>query len=134
MRSRYVKQEIQLAWRYERPYVPLLLEPTDFPQDVQCLLEGWQWVELADRPAGDAIADILRALQRLGVAHAITSSAEPESMLSGAEPIGPATSDDSGVDNPLNDLESSVFVGRERELAALRAGIADAIVGRGRLT
>src|SRR5205085_1678163 len=27
MRSRNVKQEIQLAWRYEKPYLPLLLEP-----------------------------------------------------------------------------------------------------------
>src|SRR5262245_41980173 len=27
LRSKNVKQEIQLAWKYERPYLPLLLEP-----------------------------------------------------------------------------------------------------------
>src|SRR3712207_80400 len=48
--SRNVRQEIQLAWRYERAYVPLLLEPVTFPEDVQYFLEGWQWVEALDQP------------------------------------------------------------------------------------
>src|SRR5437667_867344 len=43
LRSRNVRQEIQLAWRYEKAYLPLLLEPVDFPAQVQYFLEGWQW-------------------------------------------------------------------------------------------
>jgi hypothetical protein len=33
--SRNVKQEIALAWEYERPYLPLLLEPVAIPKDVK---------------------------------------------------------------------------------------------------
>jgi len=40
LRSRNVKQEIQLAWKYERPYLPLLLEPTSFPEQLEYWLEA----------------------------------------------------------------------------------------------
>ncbi|MHB8576851.1 MAG: toll/interleukin-1 receptor domain-containing protein [Dehalococcoidia bacterium] len=48
LQSRNVRQEIQLAWRFERAYLPLLLEPVQFPQHVLYFLEGWQWVEVGD--------------------------------------------------------------------------------------
>ena len=48
MQSRNVRQEIQLAWRYERAYLPLLLGPVTFPEQVQYFLEGYQWVEVLD--------------------------------------------------------------------------------------
>jgi predicted ATPase len=59
-----VRQEIQLAWRYERPIVPLLLEPITFPDDLAYWLEGHQWVEVLDRHAGAWLPDVLRALEQ----------------------------------------------------------------------
>jgi CheY-like chemotaxis protein len=67
MQSRNVKQEIQLAWKYHRPYVPLLLEQTPFPDDVTYWLEGRQWVEMLDRPNAEWFPELLRALEHLGL-------------------------------------------------------------------
>ena len=67
MASRNVRQEIQLAWRYERPYLPLLLEPVQFPEGVQYFLEGCQWVEAPDLAGDNWLASARRALERLGV-------------------------------------------------------------------
>src|SRR4051812_23943312 len=50
MRSKNVKQEIQLAWTYDIPYLPLLLERTAFPEQVEYWLSGSQWIEVLDRP------------------------------------------------------------------------------------
>src|SRR5437762_430257 len=33
--SRNVKQEIQLAWKHERPYLPLLLQPVTAPSEIE---------------------------------------------------------------------------------------------------
>ncbi len=68
MQSRNVLQEVQLAWKYERPYLPLLLERTTIPENVEYWLEGWQWVELLDRPAAAWLPDVIRALAGLGIA------------------------------------------------------------------
>jgi hypothetical protein len=35
LRSTLVKQDIQLAWSYERPFLPLLIEPIDFPEQAE---------------------------------------------------------------------------------------------------
>ena len=40
LRSRNVKQEIQLAWRYQRPYIPLLIENIEhYPEQIEYWLE-----------------------------------------------------------------------------------------------
>src|SRR6516162_6330612 len=39
MRSRAVSQEIQLAWKYKLNYLPLLLEQTSFPEQLEFFLE-----------------------------------------------------------------------------------------------
>jgi CheY-like chemotaxis protein len=78
MQSRNVRQEIQLAWKYSRPYVPLLLEPTEFPDDIEYRLEGWQWVELLDQEAGVWLPRLLQALERLGVETQAPGSAVPQ--------------------------------------------------------
>ena len=46
--SRNVKQELALAWRFERPYLPLLLDLVEIPKDVAYWLEGSQWIELLE--------------------------------------------------------------------------------------
>jgi len=67
MRSRAVTQEIQLAWKYQLRYLPLLLERTSFPEQVEFFLEGCQWIEVLDRPMERWMADVLGALQNAGV-------------------------------------------------------------------
>jgi TIR domain len=67
MRSRAVAQEIQLAWKYQLGYLPLLLERTSFPEQVEFFLEGCQWIEVLDRPIEQWLADVLGALQNAGV-------------------------------------------------------------------
>jgi hypothetical protein len=67
MRSHDVKQEILLAWKYGRPYLPLLLQSTSYPEQVEYWLEGWQWVEVMDRPADKWLPATLAALARKGV-------------------------------------------------------------------
>ncbi|HMM43623.1 MAG TPA: TIR domain-containing protein, partial [Thermomicrobiales bacterium] len=63
--SRNVKQEIMLAWKYHRPYLPLLLEPAVFPLDVEYWLEGSQWIEVLDQPAEAWAPRVLQALARI---------------------------------------------------------------------
>lgn len=67
MRSRNVKQEIQLAWKYERSYLPLLLEPISFPEQVEYWTEGWQWVEVLNLPTNKWLPKVLQALVHAGV-------------------------------------------------------------------
>ncbi len=49
LHDRRIRQELQLAWRFDRPIVPMLLEPLLFPDDVAYWLEGTQWIEAYDR-------------------------------------------------------------------------------------
>jgi hypothetical protein len=69
LRSRNVKQEIQLAWKYQRPYLPLLLEPVNFDEQIEYWLEGSQWIELLDSAPERWLQAVLRALERAGVHH-----------------------------------------------------------------
>lgn len=71
IRSRCVKQEIQVAWRYRRPYLPVLIDSTiksAFPEQFQFFLEGWQWIDIEDLPTEQWLPKILRAVVRVGVA------------------------------------------------------------------
>lgn len=67
MRSRNVKQEIQLAWKYERPYLPILLESISFPEQVQYWLEGCQWIEILSHPTEQWLPQVLKSFERIGV-------------------------------------------------------------------
>ncbi len=66
LRSRNVKQEIQLAWKYGVPYLPLLIAPTSFPEQVEYWIEGWQWVEVYDRPSAAWMDDVAKAMVHFG--------------------------------------------------------------------
>ena len=72
MRSRAVAQEIQLAWKYQLSYLPLLLERTCFPEQFEFFLEGCQWIEMLDRPMDQWLFDVLNALHHAGVLCSIT--------------------------------------------------------------
>lgn len=66
--SRNVRQEIAIAWKYNRPYVPLILETTAFPDEIEYQLEGWQWVEILAHPSEMWVPPLLDALARFDVA------------------------------------------------------------------
>jgi TIR domain/Domain of unknown function (DUF4384) len=82
LRSKNVKQEIQLAWKYERPYLPLLLEPTNFPDQLQYWLEGWQWIEVLDRPVTAWLPEVLAALAKVDVQSTRLSGGAVHSSMS----------------------------------------------------
>ena len=65
LQSRNIKQEIQLGWKYQRPYLPILLEPTTIPEDIEYWLEGWQWVDVSGRPENEWLPEVLRALRKI---------------------------------------------------------------------
>jgi len=67
VRSRNVKAEILLAWKFGKPYLPLLLEQVSYPDQILYWLEGWQWVEVLHRPAAEWLPPALRALNYAGV-------------------------------------------------------------------
>ena len=60
--SRNVRQEIQVAGKYNRPYVPLILDKAEFPDEVEYQLEGWQWVEVLRRQQAEWLPEVLTAL------------------------------------------------------------------------
>lgn len=81
LRSRNVKQEILLAWEYEKPYLPLLLAPVSFPEQVEYWLQGWQWIEILDHPPERWLPGVRSALQ-----HAQMISPSPAADLSPSVP------------------------------------------------
>ncbi|HUZ84265.1 MAG TPA: AAA family ATPase, partial [Gaiellales bacterium] len=108
--SRNVRQELALGWRYERPYLPLLLDPIEIPDDLAYWLEGSQWIELLDHPADRWLADVAQALTRHGI------------TLQEAD----ATSQPATVTR-----ERPLLVGREREQEILRAQLDRMLAGQG---
>ena len=77
MASRNVRQEVGLAWKYERPYLPLLLEAVVIPKEIEYFLEMAQWIEVRDRPERDWLPDVLAALAPMGVIPAVATDAPP---------------------------------------------------------
>lgn len=59
-----VKQELMLAWKYQRPCIPLIIERTKFPPELDYWLEGVQWIEVLDRSPGQWLEQVKRALKR----------------------------------------------------------------------
>lgn len=90
LRSKNVKQEIQLAWKYSKPYLPLLLEPISFPEQIEYWLEGWQWIEILDNPVKSWLPQVMSALANAGIKSA-HEEVSPDKLLSPvdqqAEPV-----------------------------------------------
>jgi predicted ATPase len=104
--SRNVRQEIQLAWRFGRPILPLRLEPVEFPDALAYWLEGAQWIDVLDHPPSRWLPLVQRALVRLEVARDVTDGHEPGPLS--AEPT---------LKLPV---PPTALLGRERELADIR--------------
>ncbi len=65
--SRNVRQELQLAWDFDRPILPLILEPIAFPDEIAYFLHGRQWIELLDQPDSTGVEAIASALASISV-------------------------------------------------------------------
>ncbi|MGH9174865.1 MAG: toll/interleukin-1 receptor domain-containing protein, partial [Vicinamibacterales bacterium] len=116
--SRNVRQEIMLAWKYHRPYLPLLLERTVFPQDIEYWLEGSQWIEVLERPEAEWLPRVLGALRQIESpgGQSLPGVQLPASVPAAATPPA-ATAGRSNLPSP------SPIVGRLRE----RLEIADLV-------
>ncbi len=109
--SRNVRQEIQLAWRYGRPILPLLLDPVTFPDDLSYWLEGAQWIEVLQRTPEEWLPAALRALAIIGV---VESQAGSRPGPAGPVAVAPAAA----VGNlPM----LGGLVGRSQEIAQVRS-------------
>lgn len=126
LQSRNVKQEVQLAWKYQRPYLPLLLDRTPIPPQMEYFLEGWQWIDVLDQPPEVWMPQVLRALDRLGFERQQPEAATPAAP----SPAADALSLSHNLPVPLTS-----FVGREREVVELKAAVDEArlvtLVGTG---
>jgi predicted ATPase len=80
--SRNVRQELQLAWDHDKPILPLLLEPVDFPDAVAYFLQGRQWIDLSDRTSEGWVSEVARALGG--------STAEAAAAVQVAKSAGPS--------------------------------------------
>src|SRR6185312_14110866 len=109
--SRNVKQEIALGWRFEKPYLPLLLDVVEIPKDVAYWLEAAQWVEVLDRPEMDWLSEVAQALGRHGLTLRLPE-ASPAVTPGRARPL---------------------LVGREREQAKLSEHLDRMLAGHGSL-
>lgn len=100
--SRNVRQEIALAWKYERPIVPLMLTMTEIPADLEYWLESTQWIEHLNY--GQSVW-LPRLVQSLAV-HGIRL--EKQESDASEEPAAP------GTNLPLLPL---AIIGRETDIA-----------------
>ena len=106
--SRNVRQEVALAWKHERPILPLHLEPAAIPDDLAYWLEAAQWVEVLDRPEAGWLPEVVRGLGRPA------SRSSPSPATRGAEPpSGPAA-------DPVHRAPRPRRGGAARSLGSLR--------------
>lgn len=67
VRSGAVGQQLRLAWKYGRPYLPLLLEPTAYPEQLEYWLDGRECFRIFGHPTEDWLPLVLQALALAGV-------------------------------------------------------------------
>lgn len=67
LRSKRVKQEMQLAWICERPILPCLIEPIDFPDQAAYCLAGKRWIDAVNGPPDRWFSLVVQALVNIGV-------------------------------------------------------------------
>ncbi len=60
--SRNVRQELQLAWDFDRPIFPLLLESISFPDEIAYFVHGRQWIELLDFSDSQWVGELVRVI------------------------------------------------------------------------
>jgi predicted ATPase len=101
VRSRNVRQEVQLAWDHDRPILPLLLEPVQFPDEIAYFVQGRQWIDAVQRPEHSWLQDVTDALGERDVRRPAPATPSPAASQSKLPTF------------------SNRLVGRDRELATL---------------
>ncbi|CAN5793323.1 hypothetical protein BH23CHL4_BH23CHL4_20640 [soil metagenome] len=109
--SRNVRQEVAIAWKHERPILPLLFERVPIPDEFAYWLEAVQWLEVLDRSQDEWLPDVQRAL-----AHFITLPA----VGTPADQIGAAASSQVAPSGTLP-APPTPLIGRKSELPPLIA-------------
>jgi len=89
IRSRNVRQELQLAWDADRPIIPLMLEQVSFPPEIAYFLQGRQWIDLMSRGPGEWVREIASALQQLGLTREDSQAVERPQLRKLALPAPP---------------------------------------------
>lgn len=67
LRSIFVKQDMQLAWTYKRPFLPLLVERISFVEQAEYWLQGKQWIEVMDADPERWLPQVLWSLAKSGI-------------------------------------------------------------------
>ncbi|MEW6733852.1 MAG: protein kinase [Acidobacteriota bacterium] len=67
MRSRIVKEELQIAWKYGVACLPLIIEKMSVLNQLKYWLEGWQAVEVNDYQPMEWLPKVLQSLKRAGI-------------------------------------------------------------------
>ncbi len=106
VRSRNVRQEVQLAWDHDRPILPLLLEPVQFPDEIAYFLQGRQWIEVDLSNESQWTDRVARAM----------GSPEPPAPIPAVEDPPGAIPVATNVPAPLSDI-----IGRDEQIAAVCA-------------
>jgi predicted ATPase len=106
VRSRNVRQEVQLAWDHDRPILPLLLEPVQFPDEIAYFLQGRQWIEVDLSDESQWTDRVARAM----------GSPEPPAPIPAVEDPPGTIPVATNVPAPLSDI-----IGRDEQIAAVCA-------------
>ena len=80
LRSRAVAQEIQLAWKYRLAYIPVLLHPTAYTEQLEFFLEGSQWIGVYDLAPDDWVPTIVASLGKIGISRTGVRSVQPPTL------------------------------------------------------
>ncbi|MCC6943966.1 MAG: TIR domain-containing protein [Thermomicrobiales bacterium] len=106
VRSRNVRQEVQLAWDHDRPILPLLLEPVQFPDEIAYFLQGRQWIDVDLSDESQWTDRVARAM----------GSPEPPAPIPAVEDSPGTIPVATNVPAPLSDI-----IGRDEQIAAVCA-------------
>ncbi len=130
VRSRNVNQEILLAWKYEKPYLPLLLAPISFPEQIEYWVAGRQWIEILEHPPEVWVPRVQESFRTVTDSpldsQKVHSAGLSDSLLCGLG-AAPENARLSSLHNPTETSAKPIF--HDRGLAGLRslAGFTDRI-------
>ena len=74
MHSRNVRQELQLAWDFDRSILPLMLEPLAFPPEIAYFLHGRQWIEIGSPDDDRWVRQVAATIPPIAGARAVDST------------------------------------------------------------
>jgi predicted nucleic acid-binding Zn-ribbon protein len=64
IRADRIKQQTLLAWKYQRPYIPLVVDEIHFKEQLNYWLDGRSLIEMMHRKPDEWLRDLLQALEQ----------------------------------------------------------------------